>query len=399
MGMNDTPVSERIHIAFFGCRNAGKSSLLNAVTDQDMAVVSPVKGTTTDPVYKTMELLPAGPVVIIDTPGLDDEGELGKQRITKALQVLRATDVAVVVIDAVQGRNSSDTEIVDIIKKTDIPYIEVFNKADLISPGDRETGLFYVSAKTKEGIHSLKEKIAETAKSDNSSVPVVSDLVNERDYVALVIPIDKAAPKGRLILPQQQVIRDLLDKGAIPLMVRDSELEKVVVDYGDRLSLVITDSQAFSKVASIVPESIPLTSFSILFSRYKGELSKQLEGLKALRNLDENDTVLIAEGCTHHRQCGDIGTVKIPAAVKIICGRDVQFRTVSGKEFPDDLSEYGAVIHCGGCMLSEREMKSRLAVSAVNNVPMTNYGMVLALASGVLERSIKPLGINLPFGQ
>ena len=388
MSMNDTPVSERIHIAFFGCRNAGKSSLLNAVTGQQMAVVSSVKGTTTDPVYKTMELLPAGPVVIIDTPGLDDEGELGSQRIDKALGVLKGTDVAVVVIDAKQGKNENDEKIIGLIKKAQIPFIEVYNKSDLLAESEKIEGLFYASALKSENINALKEKIAALAKKSESDKPIASDLVNAGDYVALVIPIDKAAPKGRLILPQQQVIRDLLDKGAIPITVRDSELEKLLDDFENKIALVITDSQVFGKIKDIVPENIPLTSFSILFSRYKGELSKQLEGLEALKNLKENDKVLVAEGCTHHRQCGDIGTVKIPAAVKKICGFDVTINTVSGKEFPSDLSQYKAVIHCGGCMLGEREMKARIAASSFQNIPITNYGMVLAMASGQVERSI-----------
>ena len=388
MSMNDTPVSERIHIAFFGCRNAGKSSLLNAVTGQQMAVVSSVKGTTTDPVYKTMELLPAGPVVIIDTPGLDDEGELGSQRIDKALGVLKGTDVAVVVIDAKQGKNENDEKIIGLIKKAQIPFIEVYNKSDLLAESEKIEGLFYASALKSENINALKEKIAALAKKSESDKPIASDLVNAGDYVALVIPIDKAAPKGRLILPQQQVIRDLLDKGAIPITVRDSELEKLLDDFENKIALVITDSQVFGKIKDIVPENIPLTSFSILFSRYKGELSKQLEGLEALKNLKENDKVLVAEGCTHHRQCGDIGTVKIPAAVKKICGFDVTINTVSGKEFPSDLSQYKAVIHCGGCMLGEREMKARIAASSFQNIPITNYGMVLAMASGQVGRSI-----------
>lgn len=393
MGMNDTPVSERVHISFFGCRNAGKSSLLNAVTGQRMAVVSAVKGTTTDPVHKTMELLPAGPVVITDTPGLDDEGALGQKRVEAALRVLYTTDVAVIVMDAAVGKSPRDEQILQTVRERKIPYIEVYNKADLIPAGSRREGLTYVSAVTGEGVIALKERIAALAAANAGEKPIVGDLVKKGDFAVLVVPIDKAAPKGRLILPQQQVIRDLLEHGAVPVVVKDSELQSVVERLGNQIALVITDSQVFGKVASILPADMPLTSFSILFSRYKGELHDQLEGVKALDSLQNGDTVLISEGCTHHRQCGDIGTVKIPALLRRYTGREVAVEVTSGKEFPEDLTKYKLIIHCGGCMLTEKEMKARIASAREQGVPITNYGMVLAIGSGILKRSIEPLGL------
>lgn len=393
MGMNDTPVSERVHISFFGCRNAGKSSLLNAVTGQQMAVVSAVKGTTTDPVHKTMELLPAGPVVITDTPGLDDEGALGQKRVEAALRVLYTTDVAVIVMDAAVGKSPRDEQILQTVRERKIPYIEVYNKADLIPAGSRREGLTYVSAVTGEGVTALKERIAALAAANAGEKPIVGDLVKKGDFAVLVVPIDKAAPKGRLILPQQQVIRDLLEHGAVPVVVKDSELQSVVERLGNQIALVITDSQVFGKVASILPADMPLTSFSILFSRYKGELHDQLEGVKALDSLQNGDTVLISEGCTHHRQCGDIGTVKIPALLRRYTGREIAVEVTSGKEFPEDLTKYKLIIHCGGCMLTEKEMKARIASAREQGVPITNYGMVLAMGSGILKRSIEPLGL------
>lgn len=393
MGMNDTPVSERVHISFFGCRNAGKSSLLNAVTGQQMAVVSAVKGTTTDPVHKTMELLPAGPVVITDTPGLDDEGALGQKRVEAALRVLYTTDVAVIVMDAAVGKSPRDEQILQTVRERKIPFIEVYNKADLIPAGSRREGLTYVSAVTGEGVTALKERIAALAAANAGEKPIVGDLVKKGDFAVLVVPIDKAAPKGRLILPQQQVIRDLLEHGAVPVVVKDSELQSVVERLGNQIALVITDSQVFGKVASILPADMPLTSFSILFSRYKGELHDQLEGVKALDSLQNGDTVLISEGCTHHRQCGDIGTVKIPALLRRYTGREIAVEVTSGKEFPEDLTKYKLIIHCGGCMLTEKEMKARIASAREQGVPITNYGMVLAMGSGILKRSIEPLGL------
>lgn len=402
MGMNDTPTSERKHIAFFGCRNAGKSSLLNAVTGQNFAIVSDVLGTTTDPVYKAMELLPAGPVVVIDTPGLDDVGDLGKMRIEKAVGVLRKTDLAILVVDSSKGFSKADEDILSNIAERKIPAIIVSNKSDIsesnISDSISDNGLvknsgytvMKASATTKEGIHELKEKIAALLNEDSDNGKVlVGDLINAGDIVVLVVPIDKAAPKGRLILPQQQTIRDLLDHGAIPIVCRDSELQSVIDKYASDIKLVITDSQAFKKVGEIVPDNIPLTSFSILFSRYKGELEHQLAGVDAVRNLKDGDYVLIAEGCTHHRQCGDIGTEKIPAMLRKKANVQIDF--TQGTEYPSDLSKYKVIIHCGGCMLNEKEMKARISLAKEAGVPITNYGMTIAFITGILERSMKPI--------
>jgi [FeFe] hydrogenase H-cluster maturation GTPase HydF len=402
MGMNDTPTSERKHIAFFGCRNAGKSSLLNAVTGQNFAIVSDVLGTTTDPVYKAMELLPAGPVVVIDTPGLDDVGDLGKMRIEKAVGVLRKTDLAILVVDSSKGFSKADEDILSNIAERKIPAIIVSNKSDIsesnISDSISDNGLvknsgytvMKASATTKEGIHELKEKIAALLNEDSDNGKVlVGDLINAGDLVVLVVPIDKAAPKGRLILPQQQTIRDLLDHGSIPIVCRDSELQSVIDKYASDIKLVITDSQAFKKVGEIVPDNIPLTSFSILFSRYKGELEHQLAGVDAVRNLKDGDYVLIAEGCTHHRQCGDIGTEKIPAMLRKKANVQIDF--TQGTEYPSDLSKYKVIIHCGGCMLNEKEMKARISLAKEAGVPITNYGMTIAFITGILERSMKPI--------
>lgn len=410
MSLNDTPGSERKHIAFFGCRNAGKSSLLNAVTGQKFAIVSDVPGTTTDPVYKSMELLPAGPVVVIDTPGLDDVGELGELRIEKAKGVLRKTDLAILVVDSAKGFAPADESILALIEERKIPVIKVYNKSD-ISKADgsadtkaRNVGSspasdnansvsLSVSALTGEGIFELKETIAKLLNESQNDKVLVGDLVSPNDLVVLVVPIDKAAPKGRLILPQQQTIRDLLDHGAIPLVCRDSELADVISRYGSDAKLVITDSQAFKKVSAIVPEEIPLTSFSILFARYKGELDYQLDGIKAVESLKDGDCVLIAEGCTHHRQCGDIGTEKIPAMLRKKANVQIDF--TQGTEYPDDLEKYKVIIHCGGCMLNEKEMKARIEAAKKHNVAITNYGMTIAYLTGVLERSMKPLSLFL----
>ena len=419
MGLNDTPGSERKHIAFFGCRNAGKSSLLNAVTGQKFAIVSDVPGTTTDPVYKSMELLPAGPVVVIDTPGLDDVGELGELRIEKAKGVLRKTDLAILVVDSAKGFAPADESILALIEERKIPVIKVYNKSDisknstaLSGPNDgtkadipaetkAESGdssptadnansvSLSVSALTGDGIFELKETIARLLNETSNDKVLVGDLIAQGDLVVLVVPIDKAAPKGRLILPQQQTIRDLLDHGAIPLVCRDSELADVIARYGSDAKLVITDSQAFKKVSAIVPEEIPLTSFSILFARYKGELDYQLDGIKAVETLKDGDYVLIAEGCTHHRQCGDIGTEKIPAMLRKKANVQIDF--TQGTEYPDDLEKYKVIIHCGGCMLNEKEMKARIEAAKKHNVAITNYGMTIAYLTGVLERSMKPL--------
>ena len=397
MGLNDTPGSERKHIAFFGCRNAGKSSLLNAVTGQKFAIVSNVPGTTTDPVYKSMELLPAGPVVVIDTPGLDDVGELGELRIEKAKGVLRKTDLAVLVIDTEKGFAPEDAEILSLIEERKVPVIKVYNKSDIASTKDipkkdddsELSATLSVSAVTGEGIFELKETIAKLLNDTKDDKVLVGDLIAPNDLVILVVPIDKAAPKGRLILPQQQTIRDLLDHGAVPIVCRDSELADVIARYGKDAKLVITDSQAFKKVAAIVPEDIPLTSFSILFARYKGELDYQLNGIKAVESLKDGDYVLIAEGCTHHRQCGDIGTEKIPAMLRKKA--DVQIDFTQGTEYPDDLEKYKVIIHCGGCMLNEKEMKARIEAARKHNIAITNYGMTIAYLTGVLERRMKPL--------
>ena len=400
MGMNETPSSERKHIAFFGCRNAGKSSLVNAITGQNLSIVSDVLGTTTDPVNKTMEILPLGPVVITDTPGLDDEGELGQLRIGKAKEALRKTDLAILVIDSEKGFSDNDGEIFETIKEKKIPYIIVYNKSDISKNDDdiNDASKRYeipsenfskVSSLNGEGIYELKDRMAAMLNESSGEKALIGDLVNEGDIVVLVVPIDKAAPKGRLILPQQQTIRDLLDNGAIPIVCRDSELSKVIDKYKTDIKLVVTDSQAFKKVGQIVPEEIPLTSFSILFSRYKGELDHQLEGVEALKNLKDGDNVLIAEGCTHHRQCGDIGTEKIPAMLKK--AGDINIDFVHGVEYPDDLDKYKVIIHCGGCMLNEKEMKYRIEAAKERGVAITNYGMCIAYFTGVLERSMKPL--------
>ena len=406
MGLNDTPGSERKHIAFFGCRNAGKSSLLNAVTGQKFAIVSNVPGTTTDPVYKSMELLPAGPVVVIDTPGLDDVGELGELRIEKAKGVLRKTDLAILVVDSAKGFAPADESILALIEERKIPVIKVYNKSDIskeevsAETKARKVGSSHtsdtansvslsVSAVTGDGIFELKETIAKLLNESSNDKVLVGDLIAPNDLVILVVPIDKAAPKGRLILPQQQTIRDLLDHGAIPLVCRDSELADVIARYGSDAKLVITDSQAFKKVSAIVPEEIPLTSFSILFARYKGELDYQLDGIKAVETLKDGDYVLIAEGCTHHRQCGDIGTEKIPAMLRKKANVQIDF--TQGTEYPDDLEKYKVIIHCGGCMLNEKEMKARIEAAKKHNVAITNYGMTIAYLTGVLERSMKPL--------
>lgn len=393
MGLNSTPSSNRTHIGFFGCRNAGKSSVVNAVTGQSLSVVSNVLGTTTDPVLKSMELLPLGPVVIIDTPGFDDVGELGEKRIAKTKQILNKTDIAVLITDATDGLKQCDRELLEIIKKKDIPYIIVKNKSDLIEVPKTEKDTIYVSAKTGFNINILKERIAALSPKD-SNRPLVSDIINEGDVAVLVIPIDEAAPKGRLILPQQQVIRDILENGGIAISTKETELKTTLDSLKNPPKVVITDSQAFGLVSKTVPESVPLTSFSILMARYKGFLGVALDGISAIDNLRDGDTVLIAEGCTHHRQCNDIGTVKIPRWLKNHTGKDLKIKTCSGTEFPDDLSEFSVVIHCGGCMLNEREVVSRMKSAMEQGVPFTNYGTVIAHTTGILKRSIEILNNN-----
>lgn len=393
MGLNNTPMAERIHIGIFGRRNAGKSSIINAMTGQDLAIVSDVAGTTTDPVLKAMELLPLGPVVIIDTPGLDDEGELGKLRVQKAYQVLNKTDIAVVVIDGSVGRTAADAAILERIREKNIPYIIVKNKSDLLTAEKDAENEISVSAKTGENIYALKERIATLVPREDMTRKIVGDLLEPNDLAVLVVPIDSAAPKGRLILPQQQTIRDILEAGAVSVVTRDNELKKTLASLGKKPRLVITDSQIFGKVSKEVPADIQLTSFSILMARYKGDLEPNVKGARALEGLQDGDTVLISEGCTHHRQCEDIGTVKLPRWIKEHTGKELRFEFTSGTEFPLDLSPYQLIVHCGGCMLNEREMKYRLKCAEDQGVPMTNYGICIAYINGILERSLAPFGI------
>ncbi len=399
MGMNQTPMSERVHIGFFGKRNAGKSSVMNAVTGQDIAVVSDVMGTTTDPVYKSMELLPLGPVVMMDTPGIDDEGELGALRVRKSYQVLNKTDVAVLVIDATAGISPEDEALLERIRRKKIPYLVVMNKIDLTAEekgrqireklGLSESRFVPVSASDGSGIRELKEKIAAAARAEEPEKDIVRELGSPSDFVILVVPIDKAAPKGRLILPQQQTIRDLLDGNAVSVVVKETELGQTLGQLGKKPALVITDSQAFGQVSRDVPEDILLTSFSILFARYKGNLESAVKGVTALDRLEDGDTILISEGCTHHRQCDDIGTVKIPKWIREYTGKEIRIETTSGTEFPDELGKYRLIVHCGGCMLNEREMKYRLSCAQDQGVPMTNYGILIAYVKGILKRSVE----------
>lgn len=436
MSMNNTPSAERVHIGIFGRRNAGKSSVINAMTGQSLAIVSDVKGTTTDPVLKAMELLPLGPVVMIDTPGLDDEGELGALRVQKAYQILNKTDIAVLVMDATLGMTPEDKAILKRIQAKEIPFLLVFNKTDLLvrdtqsqntdscvvtstptvsvkdnsTPNTAITALckqtaekcnipedliFFVSASDMNHIYELKEKIASLAPSDDNGRRIVADLIHPEDFVVLVVPIDKAAPKGRLILPQQQTIRDILDCGATAIVTRDSELEETLKKLGTKPSLVITDSQAFAKVSKLTPADIPLTSFSILFARYKGNLDTVVHGASALDKLSAGDRILICEGCTHHRQCEDIGTVKLPNWIREYTGENVEFDFKSGTEFPPDVDKYQLIIHCGGCTLNEREMKYRLKCAEDAGVPITNYGTAIAYMKGILKRSTAIFSENL----
>ncbi len=390
MSLNNTPSSERIHIAFFGKRNAGKSSIVNAVTGQKLAVVSDVRGTTTDPVYKAMELLPLGPVMIVDTAGIDDEGELGMMRVEKTHAVLAKTDIAVLVVDGSTGRSAEDEALIQEFSKRKIPYVTAYNKSDLFdAPTTSASHEIYVSAVTGEGIPALRELIAKQVKPDAVQKPLISDLISMGDVLMLVIPIDEAAPKGRLILPQQQVIRDALEAGAMPICCRDTEVSQTLEKLAAPPKMVITDSQAFGRVSKLVPDSIPLTSFSILFARYKGDLATVVRGAAVLDLLKDGDKVLISEGCTHHRQCGDIGTVKLPGWVKAHAGCEVQFQWTSGTEFPRDLSEYALIIHCGGCMLPQKEMQFRQQLAAEQGIPMTNYGTAIAHCHGILRRSLE----------
>lgn len=388
MGLNDTPLGERVHIGFFGRRNAGKSSLVNAVTGQSLSVVSDVLGTTTDPVIKAMELLPLGAVAIIDTPGIDDEGSLGEQRVIKARQVLSHTDIAVLVIDAIVGKTEADIELLELFREKEIPYIIVYNKCDLLkNPTVTEDGI-YVSAEQGIGIFELKERIATLVNTDKAEKHLCSDLISRGDLVVLVVPIDKAAPKGRIILPQQMAIRDILDSGAVSVVVRDTELEQTLSSLAQKPSLVITDSQVFASVAKVVPKGIRLTSFSILMARYRGVLDTAANGARTIDSLSDGDTVLISEGCTHHRQCDDIGTVKLPRLLKSYTGKNIKIETSSGREFPSDLKKYSLIIHCGGCMLNEKEMLHRRQTAENAGVPFTNYGIAISYMRGIFDGGI-----------
>ncbi len=388
--MNQTPSGERLHIGFFGMRNAGKSSVVNAVTGQDLAVVSDVRGTTTDPVKKAMELLPLGPVVIIDTPGLDDEGTLGALRVEKARGILAEADVAVLVVDAAVGMGSEDRALLALLEERKIPHLVAMNKSDLLAevPADTD-GVLYLSAKTGAGVRELKDALARIAKPGGEERHVIADLLTPGDTVVLVIPIDAAAPKGRLILPQQQTIRDILEAGCAAVCCRDTELAGTLGSLAKPPRMVVTDSQAFGRVAKIVPADVTLTSFSILFARYKGDLAALVKGAAALSKLEDGDRVLVSEGCSHHRQCGDIGTEKIPAWVRAYTGKNPDFRFTSGGEFPE-MPDAKLVIHCGGCMLNEREMKSRIERAEAAGVPIVNYGVAIAQMHGILRRSLEP---------
>ena len=414
MGMNETPSADRVHIGFFGRRNAGKSSIVNKVTGQELAVVSDVKGTTTDPVSKAMELLPMGPVVIIDTPGIDDEGHLGELRVRKAKQVLNRVDVAVLVVDATLGKTSVDEELIHIFKEKEIPYLVIYNKSDLLpenrkisedSPEKKE-GLshekpdqkgdtitqepfIYASAATGQNIYELKEKIASLAVTDDLKLRLVGDLLEPSDFAVLVVPIDKAAPKGRLILPQQQTIRDVLEAGAAAIVIKENELSNTLKTLGKSPKIVITDSQVFAKVSKETPKDIWLTSFSILFARFKGNLKTAAAGAAAIDRLKDGDKILISEGCTHHRQCDDIGTVKLPRWIRNYTGKDLEFEYSSGREFPEDVTKYSLIVHCGGCMLNEREMRYRQKCALDQEIPITNYGIAIAYMQGILKRCVE----------
>ena len=387
MSLNATPSGERVHIGFFGRRNAGKSSVVNAVTNQQISVVSDVKGTTTDPVTKAMELLPLGPVMIVDTPGFDDEGALGEQRVLRTKQVLNRVDIAVLVVDATAGKTEADNQLCQIFRQKNIPYIIAYNKRDLVPDTEFEDGIA-VSALENININLLKETIARLSKSDKPEIPICRDLVNAGDLAVLVVPVDSAAPKGRLILPQQQTIRDRIDAGAVAVVARDSELKLTLEKLGKKPSIVITDSQVFGKVKDIVPQDIRLTSFSILMARHKGFLETAVKGAAAIENLRNGDRVLISEGCTHHRQCEDIGTVKLPRWLNSYTKKDIKIETSSGKGFPDDLSPYSLIIHCGGCMLNEREVQYRRSFAEDSGVPFTNYGTAIAYMQGILPRTL-----------
>ncbi len=400
MSMNDTPRSERLHIALFGKRNAGKSSIINAITNQELAIVSNIKGTTTDPVYKAMEILPIGPVVLIDTPGLDDTGELGELRIKKTMEVLRKTNVAMLILDGKEGVTKVEKDLLSTLKEQKIPTVLVLNKSDLLTKEqieevrqafEQDIPFISVSALKKEGIDELKEKLASyVMKDEKEEKVIVGDLIEPGDFVVLVVPIDKAAPKGRLILPQQQTIRDILDANATSIVVKETDLKETLRKLGTKPSMVITDSQAFEKVAKDTPRDIRLTSFSILFARYKGELGELVNGARAIETLEDGDRILMSEGCTHHRQCGDIGTQKLPNWISKYTKKKLIFETSSGAHFPEDLTKYKMIVHCGACMLNEKEMKSRIKMASEAKVPIVNYGVLIAYLKGILDRSLEP---------
>lgn len=391
MSLTKTPASERLHIGIFGCRNAGKSSVINAITGQSIAIVSEVKGTTTDPVYKTMELLPFGPVMIIDTPGIDDEGELGAQRVQKSYQVLNKTDLAILVVDGVGGLNEHDHKLIERIKAKNIPYLVVYNRLDLVrEPIKDKAKELWISALTMENVDRLKEEIAKLAVKEENDKRIIGDLLKPMDMVVLVVHVDAASPKGRLILPQQQTIRDIIEANAIPIIATDDNLASVLSTLKAAPRLVVTDSQVFHRVNPVVPANIELTSFSILFNRYKGKLDLAIKGALAIERLKDGDKVLISEGCTHHRQCEDIGTVKLPSWIEDYCKKKIDFEFTSGGSFPEDLSKYSLIVHCGGCMLNEREMKYRLQCAEDQNIYITNYGILIAYMNGILKRTVAP---------
>lgn len=388
MSLNDTPSGERVHIGFFGRRNAGKSSLVNAVTGQELAVVSDVRGTTTDPVYKAMELLPLGPVEIIDTPGFDDEGALGELRVKKTRQILAKTDIAVLVVDGSEGLGQCDRELMELFRERSVPYIIAYNKSDLTGGGVNSKNEISVSASEKKNITELKEMIAALAVNNVSERRIIGDLISAGDMIVLVTPIDAAAPKGRMILPQVQTLRDILDADAMAVFTKEDTLAETLEKLSSPPKMVVTDSQAFGIVSRIVPESVPLTSFSILMARYKGFLEAAVKGAAKIKNLRDGDTVLISEGCTHHRQCGDIGSVKLPALLNKYTGKSLNIELSSGRDFPEDMSGYSLVIHCGGCMLNEREVLHRMNTAGAQDVPFTNYGTAIACMNGILARSL-----------
>ncbi len=390
MSLNDTSAANRIHIGFFGMRNAGKSSVVNAITNQNLSIVSDTLGTTTDPVKKAMELLPLGPVVIIDTPGFDDVGELGELRIKKTLSELNRVDIAILVIDANIGKTDNDRELIKLFNKKEIPYLIVYNKSDSLPEATNFSDGILVSSKSGYNIDLLKESLGKIL-SPKKSMTILDGLVKAGDFVVLVIPIDESAPKGRIILPQQLALRDCLDKNATAICCQDTDLATTLSRLGRKPDLVVTDSQAFKQVAKDVAEDIPLTSFSILMARMKGVLDSTLTGITALDSLKAGSTVLIAEGCTHHRQCNDIGTVKIPKLLKEYTGNDINIKTCSGWEFPEDLSSYDLIIHCGGCMLNDREVQSRIMDALDQGIPITNYGLFISNVNGILKRAIKPI--------